>query len=555
LGRTFGLSSWFVPPDFYPERVVTTQTWVEAVFEPLSLIGALICFVVGVVQLGLVLAPNWPAQFVVPLSGLVGVEAFIYSRRLSRGSVMPKEWLTLLAPVVILERALDYLADPNSSVVSDVAQWLASPLSFFTASFIADTLILFVAWLTIFWCTQYLNQLRVQPGELTDESSPTRRDRFEESSRALDHSAPLRQLGQVFVTGGVVLVICAALASLGTSQFLSFEALGQIFGLQRPSLHLVQANVVGYFVLGLGLLGECHFVRQRTLWRLDHIAMPSEVANRWIGSLAVLIVVGLAVAFILPTSYAMTIGDIISTMAAIIAQIFLFIGGALFYLAYIIATLLPFFKGGGSDTRPAEPPRPPPVARPTAGPSIFDLLGSILFWVVALGVVTYALYAGWQRRPAWLAMPRIDTAIGRFVGALLALIRLGRRAGRNMLQAIASVAEIWRRPAPLTRPKRGFISLSRLGPAQLIEYYYLSICERAARIGYARPSGATPAEFERTLVESLPVLDPELAELTDAFVEARYGPRLATKQNVARVKPEWQALKRKLRDVRNRRPR
>jgi hypothetical protein len=307
-------------------------------------------------------------------------------------------------------------------------------------------------------------------------------------------------------------------------------------------------------VLGLALLGECHFVRQRTLWRLDRVTIPGEVANRWIGSLATLIIAALAIAFVLPTSYAMTIGDMISAIAAIVGEIFLLVGGFIFYIAYLIATLLPFFKGTGSSAAPAEPPRPPPAARPDGGPSAFDLIGSLLFWIVVAGIVAYSLHAGWRRRPAWLALPSVDSAIGRFIAALLNLFRLGRRAGQDILHAVASVPRIWRRPKPVALPNRRFISLSRLRPAQLIEYYYLSICERAGRIGYARPPGATPAEFQKTLVDSLPVVDPEIAALTDAFVEARYGPRVVTKEHVSRVKPGWQTLKRKLRDARLRRP-
>jgi hypothetical protein len=544
-----------VPPDFFPDRVVDTQTWAEAIFEPVTLIGAVVCFVIGVVQLGLAVAPDWAAGPIAPLSVVVGLEAFVYSRRLARGTTMLKEWLVLLAPIVVLARLLSYVGDPGASFSSDVAAWLKEPASFFSAAFIFDCLILFVAWLTVFWCTQLLNQLRVQPGEIAEASSSLRRELFEDSARVLDHAAPLRQLGQVFVTGGVLLVLFAGLASIGSSQFLSIEAIGEIVGFQRPSLHLVQLNAIGYFIFGLALLGECHFVRQRTLWRLDRIAMPVEVTNRWVTGLIVLIGGALILAFLLPTSYAMTLGDIISAVTVFVVRVVVFFAGIIFFLIYLVASLLPVFKSNDATAPPAQPIRPPPVPSEPPGASPLDVLRSILFWAIVLGVVGYSAYVGWRRRPAWLTLPPVDRVASWLVGIVLGFLRLGRRAGRQVASALSTISSLWRQPTPSILPRRRFISLSRLGPAERLEYFYLSVCERAGQLGHPRATGSTPAEYQQELQAELPVVDPELAALTDAFVEARYGPRATTSAEVERARPGWQSLKRKLRQARVRRAR
>jgi hypothetical protein len=553
LRSTAGVLSWLVPPDFYPERVVDNQTWAEGIFEPVALIGVVVCFVIGVVQLGLAVAPDWAAGPLAPLSVLVCIEAFVYSRRLARGTTMLKEWLVLLAPVVVLVRLLSYIGDPRASLLTDVAGWIKDPASLFSLAFVVDCLVLFVAWLTTFWCTQFLNQLRVQPGEIANASTGLRRELFEDSARVLDHAAPLRQLGQIFVTGGVLLVLFAGLASIGTSQFLSIEAIGEIVGFQRPSLHLVQVNVVAYFVFGLALLGECHFVRQRTLWRLDRVAMPAEVTNRWMTGLVGLIVAALIVAFALPTSYAMTLGDIISAVTVFVARVTIFVASIIFYLIYLVASLIPFFKGTDSSGAPAQPIRPPPVPSEPAGASPLDVLRSIVFWAIVFGIVGYSSYVGWRRRPSWLALPPIDRLGGWLVGLVLGLFQLGRRAGQGFFSALATLPRLLRPPAPLVVPRRRFISLSRLGPAELLEYFYLSVCERASQLGHPREAGTTPAEYQRNLQAELPVVDPELATLTDAFIEARYGPRATTRADVERLRPGWQTLKRKLREARFRR--
>src|SRR5437762_3315145 len=82
LGR---FANFVLPPDFYPERKVEASTWAEAIFEPAMLIGAVVCFVLGIVHLGQSFSPGWPTRFLTPLAILVGIEAFLYSRRLARG--------------------------------------------------------------------------------------------------------------------------------------------------------------------------------------------------------------------------------------------------------------------------------------------------------------------------------------------------------------------------------------------------------------------------------------------------------------------------------------
>ncbi len=573
------VAAWVVPPDFIPDRVLDNQTWAEAIFEPAMLVAVTVCFVIGVIQLGLAFDPGWPTAFIAPLSVLVSVEAFLYSRRLTNSRSQLKEWLVLLAPVVVLERVLTLFADPKSDRAIDVALWFRNPASFFTLGFIADMVILLFTWVVVFNCTQYLNQLRVQYGEIADETNSrtaatstnrpaesddpgalpsvgrtlvmaTTRDRFEDNWRAFDHSAPLRQLGQIYVTGGIILVILASLASIGSAQQFNLEALGQIIGFQRPSLHLVQVNVLTYFLCGLALLGECHFVRQRTLWRLDRISMPTNVPSRWVGSLAGLIACATLVAFVLPTSYAMTIGEIVTALAGLLAQIGFFVVGALFYIAYLISKLIPIGGSGKESAPPSQPPAIPPTAQPPSDTSPFEILRSIVFWVVVLAIVTYSLYVAWRRRPAWMSFGALDNLVGGLLRVLKGLVRLGRRAGEQMVKALATLPQRWRQQSIVVAPRFRFVSLSRLDPRQLIEYFYLSVCERATQLGHPRPPGATPDEFERVLRAEFPVVDPEIADLTAAFIEARYGPRPTTKEDVGRVRPNWQSLKQKLRRVR-----
>ncbi len=526
-------------------------TWAEAVFEPVALIGAMICFVIGIVAFGLAIVPSWQTRFLVALSVLVGLEAFLYSRRLTRSEFLFKEWLVLLVPPVVLARFLPYIDDPTASLGRDISDWWRDPGTFFSTAFVFDSIILLVVWSIVFSCTQCLNQLRVQEGEIVERADRRFNDLYEDNWRSYDHSEPLRKLGQFYLWGGVILVLLSSLASIGTTQFLSFDALGQLLAFQRPSLHLVLANVLLYFILGLLLIGEAHFVRQRTIWLLDRLSVPPELASRWVTSVAGLVILAALIALILPTSYAVTLGQIASYLVSFLLEVFTYAAAALFYLMYLFAQLLPRTGGSSEQPAPTLPPRLPQVTPTPSGASSLETIRSLVFWLVALGIVVYSLRVMWgKRRPWFLRLPLL--ALVRLPFRLIAgLLRLIGRMGREVGRAVASAVPRMLRQAPAVVPRPlSFVSLSKLGPRELIEYFYLSVCERAGQLGHPRPPGVTPLEYRSLLRERLPLVDPELDRLTDAFVEARYGPRPPTRTEVQTIRGQWQALKVKLRRAR-----
>ena len=549
--RPSRIASFVLPPDFYPERKVEASTWAEAIFEPTTLIGAVVCFVLGIVQLGEAFSPGWPTRFVTPLAIAVGIEAFLYSRRLSRASVHLKEWLVLLAPVVLGIRLLPYLDDPTASLGADVGFWIGRPESFFTFAFLVDCALLLLVWTVVFVCVQFLNGLRVQPGEVVEETSHSRRQLYEDNYRAIDHSVPLRQLGQLFVWGGVILVIIAAMAAIGSEQTIDFGVIGQIVGFQRPARQLVQLNVVLYFVFGLLLLGEAHFIRQRTLWRLDRMTIPTEVPSRWVAAVGALVVVAVVIGFLLPTSYALTLGQVVTLVLTVLTQLSLLLVGGFLYLVFLIVSLFGFHGGSGNSPGPPSLPQVPPAAVATAGASPLDALKSLVFWLIILGILAYSFSVLWRKRAPWLSRLSLAPILGAPFRLLLAIIGLLRRAGREVARAVAAaIPRLFRPPpTPVVQTPR-FISLRRLGPRGLVEYFYLSVCERAAKLGYPRLPGVTPVEYQQLLEAKLPLVDPEIAALTAAFLEARYGPRPTTDQTARSVRQGWELLKKKLRGAR-----
>jgi hypothetical protein len=302
------------------------------------------------------------------------------------------------------------------------------------------------------------------------------------------------------------------------------------------------------------LLGEAQYVRQRTLWRIDRLSIPLAVSANWGGGLVGLLVVTLAVAFLLPTSYAMTLGELVSGALGVAAQALLFIIGLFFYLVALVGSLLGMKATPESAAAPAAPPKIPPVAPPPSGGSVLAMVQSIVFWLVVLAIVGYSLYVVWRRRPAWSASISVRRLLDGPLSVLRSLLRLIRRVGTDVGKAVVAAIPRLLRSTPVIAPKMPrFISLSRLGPRELVEYYYLSVCERAARLGYPRPADETPDEYLIGLRERLPIVDPEIETLTAAFLEARYGPRPTTRERAKQLRGGWESLNKKLRSARLRR--
>ena len=130
------------------------------------------------------------------------------------------------------------------------------------------------------------------------------------------------------------------------------------------------------------------------------------------------------------------------------------------------------------------------------------------------------------------------------VSLALRVASLGRGAATWVLSALPArrVAETVAR----VRPRLG-VHLSRLGPRELIEYYFLSTAQRAAKVGVPMQRGETAREFSERLPRVAPDVEPALSDLTDTFESARYGPLPVGKTEVVRARLSWAVVRERLR--------
>lgn len=81
--------------------------------------------------------------------------------------------------------------------------------------------------------------------------------------------------------------------------------------------------------------------------------------------------------------------------------------------------------------------------------------------------------------------------------------------------------------------------------ARSIREIYRALLRRAASRGYPRKKDETPYEFQQRLDEQVPVAEPQLEVITEAYALTRYGGSVPDEAEVAHVRRVWSELEQK----------
>ena len=195
---------------------------------------------------------------------------------------------------------------------------------------------------------------------------------------------------------------------------------------------------------------------------------------------------------------------------------------------------------------------PPPLTPlPAATPwPWLELLKSLLFWAVFIGVIVAALVIYLRQNQELLQglirLPRLRQWFGRWDWLRARLLRAAQR--------VAAWPASLRRSAPVMPASASaawnFISLRRLSARERVQFYYLAFVRRGREHGWPRRPGQTPLEYEQMLSATLPESQPDVAALTASFNEARYSQHQISVGQVSLVQRAWEKIKHALRRAR-----
>ncbi|CAA9267359.1 MAG: hypothetical protein AVDCRST_MAG77-3726 [uncultured Chloroflexi bacterium] len=390
--------------------------------------------------------------------------------------------------------------------------------------------------------------------------SPRRRSYDQSPFRFASHAVAWRKLMWSFLNGGFAVLIFAGLS------LVSVDDLGNS---NRPEVGGVIPSVLLYYVLGLVLASQTSLDRLRADWLRTGATVQVGLSRRWLSYGLALMLAALVVAVLLPTSFTDRAADQLPGAWGalwLVTWPFRFVLGGVFgaigwvfahIAAFLFAPIAGLLPQGTADVAPGQT-----LARPTPAPAdpvqdafpslLSRLVFGFLLYVLPLAVAAYAIWNTWRkRREVWHGLRATGRDVWELVrGAMLDLLALlwrffGVVSPSFLERAPAAIRERLRRRAAATRgaASSSWLRLRNLGPRELIQYFYVSLVQRAASLGWERRRGQTAYEYSRDLADRLPDRRSEVTALTDAFVHAKYSRRTVAQEDAQRARRPWERLR------------
>jgi hypothetical protein len=122
------------------------------------------------------------------------------------------------------------------------------------------------------------------------------------------------------------------------------------------------------------------------------------------------------------------------------------------------------------------------------------------------------------------------------------------------LQFKSLLRSLFRRFFPKKTPEQETADIEEIQgepAARSIREIYRALLRSAAMRGYPRNKNETPYEFQQRLDKKIPIAEPQLTTVTDAYTAARYGGIVPNEAEVTHVRQEWTSLEQKWRESSN----
>jgi hypothetical protein len=502
--------------------------WLENLFRPL-VIGVMVgCIALSVVELIRLFAPAWNATYLIGACVLAAVEANFSYRMLH---ARPQRALDLLGLdafrfrlieigfFVVMLKIGSLTGRSWPDVLADIQTWPRNPFNIIDGELAAACFLVAFSWLAAGRTVEDLERLN---------DPPEFQDRY--------YVSPMESLAGRFFVGGIAVLIASGLTRVG---------IAYVLNLSHPSVPGLVLNVLVYFLLGLVMLGQVHFVTLHKRWQAQGIRVADELAGRWVRYSLIFIGLAACLAFLLPTSYTFGFLESIGGTLQIVIGVTRFLVGLILLIITLPIMLLLWLLGlnmpaSQSTLPPMEFSQPGPAG---GGANWGEVLRSLVFWLVLLGMIVYVLRSFLHERPELLA------ALGG-LGPVRILRRWWAVLRRLWSRAVAAVGERLAGGLSLPLPRRpwpgtpvSLFRLSALSPRERVLYYYLSIVRRAGERGFPRHRSQTPYEYDALLEPNLPQAQQDMASLTQAFVEARYSRRDIEPGQAGQIQTYWQRVK------------
>jgi hypothetical protein len=490
-----------------------------------------VCFAASIAQIGSRLFPAWPTGYFIWVAIFITLEVLITHRATIETAAFSPEWLgyrvaewifNLLVVKIIL-----YAVNGFAQIPADLLAWQRHFLvSFFNNEMIVATVFAMLVWFIVSQYVNLLHQLEHDP-DLLD---------LERVGYALhDRKATRQQLMNMVFTLGAIMLILTALLNIDTG----------IIQIAPATNHGYVWLMFAYFVFGLALLAQTQFDVLRSQWYLNRIPVSPNLAVRWAVFAGAVLIIFTLLAGVLPTRYSLGFLAALGWLITLVTNLYLLLQLSLLAPFVGLLRLIVEWLGFSPTVRPPQPlPTPEPLqpSPPASGLPLLDVLRSIIFWVVFVGVIGFFLFQYVRQRQDWVRSLSTVPWLAwtrRFWLWLVAFIRKVPRGVASLLE------EPFQRLRGQTKPLAESLSrkrkkLSPNSPRESVFFTYWQMLQENASVTLGREPAQTPDEYGKDLRQKLPDAAEEISELTDRFIEARYTSHEVSEEEARTTRSLWQ---------------
>lgn len=494
------------------------------------------CVGVAALQLGERLISGWNGGYLPVLcflAALVAIYGRLKTRRSSElGTSVGMYRLVEVVVILVVIKLADYLWNGTGRFLTDLPMWRQNFVeSFFNFEYLFSILAVFIAWTFGYLFAGNLADLEGDVLVLQSDSL---------EGLVSNRGAVQSQLAGKIFSIGVGMVFLTAFLRVDLSAY---------FGGLPPARQGV-AHILVYFVIGLALLSLTQLSTRRIIWAWERIPVSQGLVNRWVTYSLIFLVIVVTLAFALPTRFTLGFLPTFSYLFAWLANIaYIFVALLIFPIILLISLLARLLGVGSGGSTPALnlqqiTPRAQSGTNQVPPPWV-EILKSIFFWSILIGIVGYSIYLYLNQNRELLARLRRLPGMGWLVKAwrwLVSQVRIGVEVVPKAVQAGLDRLRTLLRPDQARQEGR-FLNLRRLTPHQRVLFYYYALLRRSGEVGIPREPWQTPLEYAHKIEPYIPEVETEVKTMTGEFMEARYSQHPVGVEKEGLVRTAWEHVR------------
>jgi hypothetical protein len=323
-------------------------------------------------------------------------------------------------------------------------------------------------------------------------------------------------MGLVFFLGFVMVGMTVLLK--GNVQFVPF--------VKTPTRAFITVLMI-YFALAFIFLALNQYAILKARWYFNDIQVNPDLGKRWLLFSLVFILIVVLLTVFLPTDFAFGFLPVAQALFTVALYIFGLIQFLFLFPISFIVSLFNSLLGTQESDQPIQPALPEfnPDPAQAAGPlPWWDLVKSILFWAILLGLVIFAIryyINSHQGLKAFFDRIRIKAWLTEFWQWFKrGFKKMGQVTAQTVQRGIRQVQKFFAdREVRLPSLKD---LIKHLPPRQALILTYLDWVRWNKTHGIPRQGSQTPLEYAGTLSQKWPGLEPYLTPFTADFIAARY---------------------------------